>query len=162
MEWYTRTTQNRVGQPLRVRVSPRPPCYNHSMKKISWLILLVIIATLTVLAVTNHKTPSNNSTNDQNQVQVEDKWTALAKALTAKGAKMYGASWCTHCQEQKTMFGTAFQYVTYIECADAKDPNKQIQACIDAKIGGYPTWVFADGSHESGALTYEQLSQKIS
>ncbi len=135
------------------------------MKKLSWFILLVIIATLIVLAVTNYKTPSNNPTDStntiQNQVQVEDKWTTLAKALTAQGVKVYGTYWCAYCQKQKAMFGDAWQYVNYVECADTKNPNKQTQACIDAKIEGYPTWIFADGSRETGALTYEQLSSKI-
>jgi hypothetical protein len=136
------------------------------MNKLFWVILLIVIAALTVLAVTNHKVASNNSTNSTNstnitQTQVEDKWVFLAKALTAKGAKLYGASWCGHCKEQKEMFGTAFQYVTYVECADPKDPNRQTQACVNAKIEGYPTWTFADGSQEEGTQSYEALVQKV-
>ena len=29
----------------------------------------------------------------------------LAQCLTDKGAKFYGAFWCSHCQEQKAEFG---------------------------------------------------------
>src|SRR5215467_2633829 len=41
---------------------------------------------------------------------------AFAKCLTAKNAKMYGAYWCPHCQDQKEMFGSSFQYAPYVEC----------------------------------------------
>ena len=30
---------------------------------------------------------------------------------------MYGLYWCPHCIEQKQMFGEAFHYVPYVECA---------------------------------------------
>ena len=30
---------------------------------------------------------------------------------------MYGLYWCPHCIEQKEMFGDAFHYVPYVECA---------------------------------------------
>ena len=30
---------------------------------------------------------------------------------------MYGLYWCPHCIEQKEMFGAAFHYVPYVECA---------------------------------------------
>ena len=41
----------------------------------------------------------------------------LAKRLGAAGAKMYGAFWCSHCQEQKAAFGAAAQRdLPYVEC----------------------------------------------
>ncbi len=65
---------------------------------------------------------------------------ALAKHLKSIDAKMYGAFWCSHCQEQKALFGKeAFNNVNYIEC-DPKGPKAQPQACVDAKIQSYPTW----------------------
>ncbi|MFH1133745.1 MAG: hypothetical protein V1735_04590 [Nanoarchaeota archaeon] len=79
----------------------------------------------------------------------------FAKCLTEKGAKMYGAYWCGHCQNQKTAFGESWQYVTYIECGRGENP-----ACDDAGIEGYPTWIFADGSRQSGELTFPQLAAK--
>ena len=43
---------------------------------------------------------------------------AVAKALEAKGAKMYGAFWCSHCFEQKQALGKeAMTHITYVECA---------------------------------------------
>lgn len=41
----------------------------------------------------------------------------LARRLKAAGAKMYGAFWCSHCQEQKAEFGAAAQKdLPYVEC----------------------------------------------
>jgi hypothetical protein len=41
----------------------------------------------------------------------------LAKHLTAKGAKFYGAFWCSHCFDQKVQFGAeAAALLPYVEC----------------------------------------------
>lgn len=82
----------------------------------------------------------------------------FAKCLTEKGAKFYGASWCGHCANQKTLFGEAFQYVNYIECWDDAS-NSLVAACEAAKIEAFPTWDFADGNRQLGELTLEDLSQ---
>jgi len=85
----------------------------------------------------------------------------FAKCLTEKGAELYGASWCPHCQTQKKSFGESIQYVNYIECAS--DGSKtQAEVCRAAGIKGYPTWQFADGSEILGAATFQQLSEKTS
>ncbi|YAI82737.1 MAG: vitamin K epoxide reductase family protein [cyanobacterium endosymbiont of Rhopalodia sterrenbergii] len=65
---------------------------------------------------------------------------ALAKHLTAIGAKEYGTFWCPHCFEQKQLFGQkAFQEIDYIECSpNGKNPDPQ--ACVAAGIKSYPTW----------------------
>lgn len=86
---------------------------------------------------------------------------AFAKCITEKGAKLYGASWCPHCQIQKKEFGESVQYVNYIECAVEGSKN-QAEACAAAGIKGYPTWQFADGSQILGEATFEQLSEKTS
>lgn len=65
---------------------------------------------------------------------------SLAKCLSDKGVKMYGAYWCPHCQNQKKAFGDSFKYINYIECADGQ--NGQTQICKDNGITGYPTWEF--------------------
>ena len=84
---------------------------------------------------------------------------AFAQCLTEKGVKMYGAWWCPHCQNQKKLFGTAFQYVDYIECSDPGQRNVR-QVCIETDIKGYPTWVFADKSRISGEATFQALADK--
>ncbi len=86
---------------------------------------------------------------------------ALAKCLTEKGVKMYGAYWCPHCQNQEKMFGESWKYVTYIECSL---PNRagQTLECSKAGIKGYPTWEFANGERAEGELSLQQLSDKSS
>ncbi|MFA6355027.1 MAG: thioredoxin domain-containing protein [Candidatus Paceibacterota bacterium] len=82
----------------------------------------------------------------------------FAQCLKSSGAEFYGAFWCSHCKEQKDLFGSSFKYLPYIECAN-KD-NSQKQVCIDKKIEGYPTWVFKDGTRESGKMELTTLAQK--
>lgn len=81
----------------------------------------------------------------------------FAQCITDSGAKMYAAFWCPHCQEQKAMFGRSAGKLPYVECS--QPDRKQTQICIDQKIEGYPTWIFADGTRKSGRLTFEQLSE---
>ena len=85
----------------------------------------------------------------------------LAQCLTQKGAKMYGAYWCSHCQSQKRMFGTSFSKINYIECS-LPDGKTQTEACQQAGIKGYPTWEFSDGSRLEGEVSLETLAQKSS
>lgn len=84
---------------------------------------------------------------------------SFAQCLTDKGATMYGAWWCPHCQAQKKLFGTSFEKVKYVECA-TPDGNGQTQACKDAKIEGYPTWEFSDKSRVSGEQSFAELAKK--
>ena len=84
---------------------------------------------------------------------------ALAKHLSAIGAKMYGAYWCPHCYEQKQLFGKeAFSQLKYIEC-DPAGKNSQTQACIDGGIKSYPTWEI-NGKLYPGTETLDKLAQK--
>jgi hypothetical protein len=84
----------------------------------------------------------------------------LAQCLTEKGVKFYGASWCPHCAEQKRKFGNSMKYVTYVECALPGNQRGQTKACDDAKIEGYPTWVFPDDSRLSGEQLPKALGEK--
>ena len=79
---------------------------------------------------------------------------SFAQCLTEKGAAMYGADWCTHCQEQKKMFGSSFKLINYVECTE------EIQKCLDQKIAGYPTWIFGDGYVIEGEMELEELSKE--
>jgi hypothetical protein len=85
---------------------------------------------------------------------------AFARCTAQSGAKMYGAYWCPHCLEQKETFGSAFQYVNYVECGIKGNAKGQTQACIDAGIKHYPTWVFANASRVEGKQDLTSLSQK--
>ena len=48
----------------------------------------------------------------------EENLEIMAKCLTDKGAKFYGASWCSWCKKEKELFGEAAQYLPYVECID--------------------------------------------
>lgn len=76
----------------------------------------------------------------------------FAQCLAEKKVTMYGAEWCSHCQNEKKAFGSSFKYVPYVECPD--DPQK----CITNGINGYPTWIFPDGRKLEGEQGLEKLS----
>lgn len=63
----------------------------------------------------------------------------LANCLTENDVKMYGTFWCSHCSNQKRMFGVAFQNIDYIEC-DERGAGGNATRCMDRGIKGYPTW----------------------
>jgi len=76
----------------------------------------------------------------------------LAKCLTAAGVKMYGANWCSHCQNQKAAFGDSFEKINYVEC------TKEQEACAAAGIEGLPTWVI-DGQKYPGEQKLDRLAE---
>ncbi len=80
----------------------------------------------------------------------------LAQCLTEKGVKFYGASWCSHCQDQKDLFGEAAKKLPYVECAVG---NQQAKACTDAGIEGYPTWKNSAGEKKSGVFEFDELAK---
>lgn len=84
----------------------------------------------------------------------------FAQCLTDSGVKMYGADWCPHCQNQKKLFGAAFKFVDYTECADPNNPRQQTKACSDADISGYPTWKFPNSQKIEGEASFDDLSKK--
>jgi hypothetical protein len=67
---------------------------------------------------------------------------------------MYGTYWCPHCQNEKKIFGSAFQYVPYVEC------TQETAKCTAMNIDGYPTWVFPDGKRLVGEQGLYKLSEE--
>ncbi|KAI3747688.1 hypothetical protein L6452_10273 [Arctium lappa] len=68
----------------------------------------------------------------------------LATHLRSIGAKMYGAFWCSHCLEQKQMFGReAAKLLDYVECyPDGYKTGTELgKECSKIKIEGFPMWV---------------------
>ena len=64
----------------------------------------------------------------------------VGKRLEALNAKMYGAFWCSHCNNQKQELGVEVaKQFEYIEC-DKDGANTQYKLCRSTKITGYPTW----------------------
>lgn len=92
-------------------------------------------------------------------VPADPKTDAFAQCLTDHGVKMFGAWWCPHCKQQKEQFGSSFSKINYTECSDAGS-NEMNQTCKDAKIEGYPTWEFKDGTRVSGEQKLEDLGKK--
>ena len=76
----------------------------------------------------------------------------FAKYLSEQGVKMYGTEWCSHCKNQKELFGASFQYVNYIDC------DKKREECSSAGVQGYPTWRI-NGQNYPGEQPLERLAQ---
>ena len=80
------------------------------------------------------------------------KFDAFATCLTEKNVVMYGTEWCSHCQNQKKMFGSSFEYVNFVDC----DKNSAI--CSTAGVQGYPTWQI-DGKLYPGEQSFYDLAK---
>jgi hypothetical protein len=87
------------------------------------------------------------------------KYDAFAKCLAIKQAKMYGLYWCPHCIEQKEMFGEAFHFVPYQECA-IKGASEEAPVCKIAGVKLFPSWQFGDEAPKEGILSPQALSDK--
>jgi hypothetical protein len=87
------------------------------------------------------------------------KYDSFANCLARKQAKMYGLYWCPHCIEQKQMFGDAFHYVPYVECA-IKDSREEATECKVAGVKLFPSWQFGTEPPREGVLSLEALSDK--
>ena len=87
------------------------------------------------------------------------KYDAFAQCLAAHQAKMYGLYWCPHCIEQKEMFGEAFHYVPYTECA-IKGSRELAPACKIAGVKLFPSWQFGAEPPKEGVLSLGALSDK--
>jgi len=82
----------------------------------------------------------------------------LANHLTATNAKMYGAYWCSHCQNQKNKFGDAQKLIPYVEC-DPKGEKPQTALCQQKGIQGFPSWEI-NGKLLSGERTLDELANE--
>ena len=113
-----------------------------------YISVVLIISTLFVVGCT----PDNEGDLTDEQLA------SIAQCLTDKGAKMYGAVWCSHCKKQKDAFGEAFQYINYVEC----DPQTDLEGakeCLDKNIEGVPAWHFPDGTKKTGEASPQELAE---
>ena len=83
---------------------------------------------------------------------------ALAVHVADSGAKVYGASWCPHCQQQKDMFGGAARRLPYVECSMGAQGSPQTAECRNARITTYPTWEI-NGKRYEEVLTPLRLAE---
>lgn len=116
-----------------------------------------VYGAIIILVVAGIIAAKNSSEGERGEGRVTQ-YDAFAQCLADAGAKFYGAYWCPHCQAQKKLFDNSSK-IPYIECST---PNGQAQTavCNDAKVTGYPTWDFADGSRLDGEQTLETLAEK--
>lgn len=122
--------------------------------------LFLSLAAMTVLAAIAAillLTPATAAAADSARTKSLD---AFARCLAEKKATMYGAFWCTHCKEQKDLFGSSFQHVPYVECAVTGAPRMQTPACAMQGVRRYPTWIFADGERRDKVQPLADLSKK--
>lgn len=110
------------------------------MNKINNKIIFISIFALVIVAVAVLALVMYNPKNAAPVAGMEN----LSLCLKEKNVTMYGAYWCPHCQDVKKSFGDFFKNVPYVECTE------EVQKCTDAKIQGYPTWVFPDGKKLEG------------
>ncbi len=125
-----------------------------------------------------------------NKPKAIGKYGPLAQCITDSGTKFYGAFWCSHCQNQKALFGGAKDLLPYVECALPLEEQKladiEIQKakaegrlkegenpetigiktrqdiCKEKDIKSFPTWIFTDSSILTGEVSLETLALKTS
>jgi len=148
-----------------------------SAQKVGLGVLVVVVLLTVVIALIynkiSHSSSQNSDTENQtsgivaseDQSQNTSSWTDtekinLAKYLTEKGVIFYGAYWCSHCKEQKELFGDeAMQYITYYEC-DPQGENSKAKECEAANIQGCPTWIY-NGEKKEGTQTLDSLANWV-
>lgn len=79
----------------------------------------------------------------------------FAQCLTEKGAVLYTAYWCGHCQQQERAFGSAYKDLNVVECSSPG--SHTFDLCPD--IESTPTWKTVDGETYTGALPFETLAE---
>ncbi|MBI2624362.1 hypothetical protein HYW67_02605 [Candidatus Parcubacteria bacterium] len=78
---------------------------------------------------------------------------SFARCLASKGVTLYGADWCSHCQNEKRAFGSSFRFVPYVECPS--EPKR----CLEQGVQGYPTWILPGGEKLEGEQGVERLAR---
>ncbi len=148
--------------------------HKQSDAKTLWIILVLIIILPIVILTGAQKLPGKHA--------------ELAQCIADSGAQFYGADWCSHCNEQKLLFGNAVKKLPYVECtgpineykkntSDAQNAvatgqvatidaaralgiKPMYDVCFEKGITGFPTWIFSDGSQLSGSQTLQTLAEK--
>lgn len=148
---YCLTSLTLMGAALALTTYQRPSDLSRSFWR-QWLVRRAALAAGVVLAFhLAHRTPAASA----DSLFAEQ----LAEHLTRSGAKFYGASWCGHCQDQKTLFGTAASRLPFIECKPAGPSGSMTRLCLENRIERFPTWVIK-GQRFGGVLTLPDLASK--
>jgi len=136
------------------------------MKKggIALLSLLSVFVLVGCGANTNTPPTAGTTTPTDGSTVNPDNWTdtpsadnsdlsAFASCVTESWVKMYWTNWCSHCNDQKALFGDSFENIEFIDC-DASKP-----ACVAAGVQGFPTWIDASGTSYPGKQPLERLAE---
>ncbi len=114
-----------------------------------WLFWLLVVSTIIFIAFNLPFGEKNN-------------YDEFAKCLTEKGINIYSSFRCSHCTQQKELFGDSYQYLNHIEC-HPQGPEAQTELCLQKNITGTPTWIMEpDGleiKREAGYMTIEELKE---
>lgn len=114
------------------------------------IIIILIILGAVAISLGYYFFASKDSSGESKDMEI------FTKCLSDKGIKLYGAFWCSHCQNQKKIFGDSVKNINYIECST---PDKKLtDACNQAGVNSFPTWEFQDGEKISGELTLQEIS----
>lgn len=116
------------------------------MKKKSILIYTGIVLTLSLLVYFSIKHPSEDFSEKEKE--------KLAKCLTEKEIYLYGSVNCPNCEIQKEKFGSAVEFITYINCYFERDLCSRYS---DKKT--YPFWGMGD-SIIKGPIPLKKLKEK--
>lgn len=116
------------------------------------IISMVVIGVAVIIGLIILQSASNKAASRPGE------YDSLASCIAESGATFYGAFWCPHCNNQKKAFGKSEALLPYVECS-TPDGNGQTQACIEAGVESYPTWVLADGTRLSGTQSVEDLAR---
>lgn len=113
------------------------------MKKniLIWVVVIIVLAGLSAIAYQFYLQQPKPELND------------FAKCVADKGWTMYGTYWCGHCQAEKAKYGSAFQYINYVECPD------NIDLCEEKGIDGFPTWLGPNGARELGEVGLKRMAE---
>jgi hypothetical protein len=82
----------------------------------------------------------------------------LACCLTETGAVVYGTPWCAFCHIQLRLFHEYAELLVYVDCWDA-ETGEITAECNELGIVGFPTWIFGDGTMQTGLMHYIQLAE---
>jgi len=113
---------------LREQQTRKPTAIETALALRWWLVLAGLVA----IAIT----VSFNLGSDAESLRPHGVPDSFAACVTASGWRMYGLSTCSHCIEQKALFGDSFRLIVNTDCIHVD--------CSHMNLLGYPTWVNID------------------
>ena len=75
----------------------------------------------------------------------------FANCVSESGVVMYGTELCSHCRDQKELFGDSFVDINFVDC------NKDRDECLGEGVSVYPSWKIDDEIY-SGKQSLERLA----